>query len=128
MEYSITPDETGTYIVLKVIGPLNRQAAMHVILEAHEVGKKLGISRFLSDLTESQNLRSIVDDYELAYQEQPNNPNINRFARIAVLVAPEDHSHDFLVMAGMNAGIITKLFRDRGEAITYLTTSHIDFR
>ena len=120
MEYSITVSEDGKYIILKVKGDMDRVSAMREIIEAHELGAKLGIERYMADLTEARNIRSIVDDYELANDYTHNDRRINTFARVAMLVSSEDHTHDFLETASINAGWRVKLFRDRQQALNYL--------
>ena len=120
MEYNITVSENGKYIILKVIGDLDRSSSMRELIEAHELGAKLSIDRFMADLTEARNIRSILEDYQLANADTHNEPRINVAALVAMLVASDDHSHDFLETAGLNSGWRVKLFRDRQEAIDYL--------
>jgi hypothetical protein len=42
---------------------------------------------------------------------------------VALLVDPEDHSHDFVETVGRNAGLNVTLFRDRDAAKQYLSES-----
>ena len=72
------------------------------------------------DLVESKNVDSILDDYEFAYHDMQNTPEIERSARVAMLVSPDDHSHDFILTASRNAGQDVTRFIDRREAIHYL--------
>lgn len=41
-------------------------------------------------------------------------------ARVAGLISPGDHSHDFVETVSMNAGMFLKLFTDITEARNYL--------
>ena len=50
MDYKISPAETGDYIILTVRGTINRQTALQQDLEAHALGRELGIHRYLVDL------------------------------------------------------------------------------
>jgi hypothetical protein len=45
---------------------------------------------------------------------------------VAILVRPDDRSHDFAETAMKNAGLSVALFRDRERAIAYLRSSGVD--
>ncbi len=83
------------------------------------MGKELGIHSYLVDLTESQNMDTVASNFKWA-NEDMRMDGIDRFARAALVVDPEDHSHDFVVVAGQNAGINLSLFTDRSLAERYL--------
>ena len=120
MSYSITPSEDGKYIILKHWGEINSELAMKRNLEAHALGAKLGISRHLVDVTEARNVDSATKTYKFAYEDMKDPSGIDKKARIAVLVSPEDHSHDFVETVTRNAGQDVTLFRDRELAIRHL--------
>ena len=120
MEYSITPDEQAKYITLKIRGRIDQRTMLERIVDTSELAAKLGLDRFLADFTEAQNAGSISDDYKLANVDTRNNRSINHYSRVALLVAPEDHSYDFLEIASRNAGWNLRLFRDRQEALKFL--------
>ncbi|MBW1814413.1 MAG: hypothetical protein JRJ39_12290 [Deltaproteobacteria bacterium] len=65
-------------------------------LEAHTLGGKLGINRYLVDVTESRNTDSVMESYDFAYEDMKNTEGIDLYARVALLVSPGDHSHDFI--------------------------------
>ncbi len=119
MSYSISPSDDGSYLILKITGDINRQTAMQYNLKAHAAGAELGISCYLVDLTESRNVDSTVDTYEFAYQDMRDEPRISRSARIALLVAPGDHSHDFVETVARNSGLNVVIFTDRAAAEEY---------
>jgi hypothetical protein len=110
----------GKYIIQEIVGEINAEIALGFNRETHALGHRLGINRYLSDLTECRNTDSIIGNYDFAYSDMPADPGIDRFARVAVLIAPEDHSHDFVETACKNAGLDVTLFRDRDEAIRHL--------
>jgi hypothetical protein len=116
----ITPSEDGKYIILKHYGEINSELAMKRNLEAHALGAKLGITRHLVDVTEARNVDSPMNTYKFAYEDMRIPPGINLNASVAVLVSPEDHSHDFVETVTRNAGQNVTLFRDRESAIKYL--------
>lgn len=94
---------------------------MQTNIEAHTLGKKLEINRYLLDLREARNVDSPVNGYKFAYDDMPNEPMIDRKARVAMLVSPEDHSHDFIETVAQNTGLDVTLFRDYEQAIQHLT-------
>jgi hypothetical protein len=120
MTYTITPSNDKKYVILKVTGDINRRLAIKYDMEAHKIGHELGIDRYLMDLTESKNVESSVDNYEFAYKDIRDTPDIDRSARVAILVSPDDHSHDFIITVTRNSGLDVTLFIDREEAIRHL--------
>ena len=120
MSYEIYLSEDGKYIVAKHWGKLTSELVMERTQEAHELGEKLGITRHLMDVTEAVNVDSVSKTYKFAYIDLRALPGINLNVRVAVLVSPEDRSHDFVETVTRNAGQDVTLFRDRELAIKHL--------
>jgi len=120
MDYTITPSSNGKYIILKVKGTFRRPNIVPVILEAHALGMKLHIRGYLSDMTEAKNVDTNIENYEFAYTDMRKTEGIDKFARIATLVRPDDHSHDFVETVGVNTGMNFKIFTDRDEAVKFV--------
>jgi hypothetical protein len=120
MNYTITLSPDGAYIILKVVGDINRTLALKINLAAHQLGSEVGVNKYLMDLTESKNLETIADQYSFAYGDMHETPQIDRFAVVAMLTAPDDRSHDFIEVVANNAGLNVTLFSDREQAIEYL--------
>jgi hypothetical protein len=121
MNYTITPSEDGKYIIIKVQGEINRQIAMKQNREAHALGRKMGINRYLVDVTEARNTESNLDKYHFAYHDMKRDKDIDIYARVATLVSPGDHSHDFIETVSRNAGLNVKIFTDPDLAKQFLT-------
>lgn len=119
MEYSIAPSDDGKYIILKVIGQFGRQQALACHLEAHKMGREMGIDRFLLDFYDGRNTDTIMRNYTFVSQDM-RHPGINRDARIAILVSPYDHSHDFTEAMLKQEGIDVALFYDLELAVAFL--------
>jgi len=117
---SIAPSRDGKYIVVKVVGEYTRAHAMRDTIEAHALGKKLGTKRYLMDVSGARNVESTLGNYEIAHKDIPTTPGIDKTARVAILVDPSDHSHDFAETTARNAGLAVTLFRDRALAEAYL--------
>lgn len=120
MNYAITPSIDGHYIILTVSGETNRKIAMQHNREAHALGRKLGINRYLVDVREARNTDSIVENYDFAYKDMSETENIDRLARVAILSSPGDHSHDFIETVTRNSGLNVKLFNDPELARLFL--------
>lgn len=117
--YQIKPSEDGKYIILTVVGEITGQSAMEHNIAAHALGRELGINRYLTDLRQARNIDSVIHNYEFAYEDM-DSPDVDRTAVVAILAAPDDHSHDFVETVARNAGLNVTLFRDWDEAENYL--------
>lgn len=120
MSYTINLSDDGKYIILIVQGEINRQIAIPQNQEAHALGKQKGINRYLVDLTAARNTDPIPDQYDFAYKDMQQAEGIDHLARVALLVAPGDHSHDFIETVARNAGHDVKIFTDRTLALAHL--------
>ena len=120
MDYTIAPSEDGKYIVITVRGEINGESATKITLEAHALGRELGIERFLEDLTECRNLETDTHNYTFARKDLLRQKGLNYTARVALLVSPDDRSHDFVAMVTRNSGLDVRLFTDREQAVQHL--------
>ena len=120
MSYTIYPTEDRKYIVLKHKGEMNSEVGLTRVIEAHKLGAEIGINRYLVDLTEAINLDPASKSYMYAYEDLKTPSGINPNARVAMLVSPDDHSHDFVETVLRNAGHNVTLFRDQELAIEHL--------
>jgi hypothetical protein len=120
MSYTISVSEDGKYIILKIQGDITSELVMKRVQEAHQLGEQLGITRHLMDVTEAKNIDPVAKTYRFAYTEIGKYPGINMKARVAVLVSPDDHSHDFSETVIQNAGQNVTFFRDRESAVRHL--------
>lgn len=120
MEYTIHPSDDGRYIILKVTGEITADQMMACNIETHAAGEKLGVFRYLVDVTEARNVDSVINNYQFAYRDLRGRTDMNKSARVAILADPEDASHDFAETVMRNAGVNVKLFKDRDAAISHL--------
>ncbi len=126
ISYKIFLSDDGKYIIAKHWGTLNSKLIMERTLEAHALGEKLDITRHLMDVTEATNTEPIIDTYKFAHKDVRRTPGINTGVRVAVLVRPDDHSHDFAETVAKNAGQDVTIFRDRDSAIAHLLKDTTD--
>jgi hypothetical protein len=120
MSYQISVSEDGKYIVTKYEGEINSELILQRTIEAHALGDKLGITRHLMDVTEATNREPVANTYNFAYKDVRSTPGINIKVKVAVLVRPGDHSHDFAELVTNNAGQNIKIFTDREAAVEHL--------
>jgi hypothetical protein len=120
MDYTITPSIDGAFIILKIKGIINREIAMRLNLEAHALGRKLHVKRYLVDVTEAKNTDTIIGNYNFAYSDMQQMEGIDKHALVATLVSPDDHSHDFIGTVARNAGLNVEIFTDADEAKRFL--------
>lgn len=126
MQHIISLSEDSAYIILKYVGTISRELALKATEEAHQFGRKHGVKHYLVDVTEAVNVENLMGNYDFAYDDLAN-AKIDRTACIAMLVNPNDQTHDFVETLLINAGHDVKLFRDRDAANQYLYNM-MDFR
>ena len=120
MEYQIRPSEDHDYIILSVTGEFTAKSFMRCIVEAHTLGREMGIHAYLVDVRQARNVDSAFGNYDFAYSDMKKTAGIDPLARVAGLISPEDHSHDFVETTTNNAGMLLKLFTELAEAENYL--------
>ena len=111
---------TNKYIIIKIVGDFTAKEMMTCVAESHSQGRSMGVRRYLVDVTEARNVDSAQGNYEFAYIDMKQNENADPHARVAALISPGDHSHDFAATTSTNAGMSLTLFTDLGDAVSYL--------
>lgn len=120
MDAQVAISEDKTYVTIKVCGNISRNKTLRQIAELSRLGKYFEIRRYLCDLVDARMVDSLAEQYFFAQYDLRNTPYIDTGARIAVLVDPNDHSHDFMETAVRNAGLDLRLFTDVEDAKAYL--------
>ncbi len=120
MAHRLEISADGTHVILTVRGDMTRERAMALNCEAHARGKQHGINRYLVDVTASRNTESPVGNFSFAYEDMARAPEIDRSARVAILVSPGDHTHDFVETVSRNSGLDVTIFTDRSRAEEHL--------
>jgi hypothetical protein len=115
----VAVSEDRHHVLIKITGTINRRSAVEYDQRAHALGRESNIRRYFMDLTECVNVDPAADAFEFAYHDMRADPFDPR-ARVTALVAPDDHSHDFIETVCRNAGHNVTLFRDRAEALRHL--------
>lgn len=119
MNYQVAVSESGDYIVVRVSGDITSEIARNFSLDADQAGSEHGLKRYLFDMTRATNVESILRNYQYAYEDMAE-MDLDRSARSAVLVSPQDRSHDFVETVATNAGYNVRLFTDEAVAVAWL--------
>jgi hypothetical protein len=119
MNCTITPSADESFIMIKVRGDINRHSAVQMNLEAHELGRRLRIRRYLVDATESRNTDNTLGTYEFAHSDMRRTEGVDLGARVAMLISAVDRSHDFVETTAINAGLNVRIFTDPDKAMQF---------
>jgi hypothetical protein len=120
MTYAISTPKGHNYIVVKVIGEVTRLQALSMNEESHRIARERGVSRILMDMVEARNIESKIENYFFAYEDMKQSAVIDKRIRVAMLVDPTDHSHDFIETVSRNSGLNFSLFTSRPLAEDHL--------
>jgi hypothetical protein len=119
MPYRVEPAPSKRHIRITVNVAMTRKVAADAGEEAAALGRKMGVKRFLYDVRSAPNTETVLSNYEFANDELPA-LGFDRGARVALLVAEDDRSHDFVILAMQNAGFHSVVFSDEAEAVEWL--------
>ncbi|KAB2922569.1 MAG: hypothetical protein F9K22_11335 [Bacteroidetes bacterium] len=119
MQYSLSVSGDRRFVITTVHVNMTRELAKTIVADSQSLGRAHGLRCYLQDLTGSRNEESVFQAYSFAHEDMSLS-HVDRGAVVAVLVQPEDHSHDFVELVCRNAGLNMRLFRDRESAERYL--------
>ena len=120
MPYNLSISDDNTMIIIKVDGNVNSTMALEYSMNAYLLAKDKGILCFLIDLTNARNQQTIAENYDFMNLDLDESGFVDRRAKIAMLVSPEDHSHDFVEKIARIMGHNILLCRKMDDAITFL--------
>ena len=120
MPYNLSISDDNTMIIIKVDGNVNSNMALEYSMNAYLLAKDKGILCFLIDLTNARNQQTIAENYDFMNLDLDESGFVDRRAKIAMLVSPEDHSHDFVEKIARIMGHNILLCRKMDDAITFL--------
>ena len=119
MNFETTIAPSRKYLVCRVFVPITAEVARQIVVETEKLAQESGIKSRLIDVRNIRNISSVSGNYDLAYKDL-DKLHMARDSRVAVLVSPDDSSHDFALPAGRNAGFNVHKFTDRAVAIVWL--------
>ena len=119
MACRISVIEDQGFVILEYNGDIKRNEALKDFLKAYETGREKGIKKFLINLNDSKNADTAVNTYQFAYEDL-GNPAFDKTITVALLVSPDNRTHDFSETVLINSGLNARLFRDYKKAVKYL--------
>lgn len=119
MDLKVGLSEDQHHVVVRVEGTITRKGAFEFNRAAAKLAREHEIEAYLFDLRRAVNVESAADNYAIAY-EDASEIAFSRSARIAVLHAPDDTSHQFIETVALNAGYCMKHFTAEQDALAWL--------
>lgn len=119
MNFETTIAPSRKYLVCRVFVPITVEVARQIVVETEKLSEESGIKSRLIDVRNIRNISSVSGNYDLVYKDL-DELHMARGSRVAVLVSPDDSSHDFALIAVRNAGFNVRKFNDQATAIVWL--------
>lgn len=120
MPYTISVPPGEDYVLVTVTGEITRDLAFEHVTAANARASETGIRCFLFDIVEARNVESVLGNFKMTHADSRLVPASYRESCVAVLVHPDDDSHDFNEVLAQNAGMDLMLFRERDKALKHL--------
>lgn len=119
MSFEISISDDGSYIRVKVFENINGALEKDFAEKAIKEAKIRSINRFLVDVRGTKNIATTVDQYLFGHEDLRSFA-LDSFSSIVILVDEGDESHNFIETVLKNAGFMTYLTTDEGEALKWL--------
>jgi len=123
MEYELKVSNGGNYLIVTHKGNVTGEIALKAVLESHTLAREHGILCILVDAIEARYFESKMEKYYATVYERFKNQQIDRRTCVALLVDPDDYSHDSMETLMRIIGHNVTLFRNREKAIKHLKSS-----
>jgi hypothetical protein len=119
MKYEISMSGSRRYIKVRVDEVINAELEREFSYKTIQEAKKHNIKNFLVDVRNVSNVAGNLENYVFAYKNM-RQFGLEKDSKIAVLVNPDDKSHDFIETVFRNAGYSCVIFTDEKTAIDWL--------
>lgn len=120
MGYTIRISDDNSIIMITVVGVVDSNLALEYTVKSHQLGREIGILNFLVDLIGARNMQSPVENYDFVISDLDESQFIDRRAKVAMLVSPDDDSHNFIETISRYSGYNVKIFRKLEDALGFL--------
>ena len=114
--------EGQSWINVRIYDPLTKKLVLDLLEEAVRVSTKHKRCGLLMDVRGAPSLKTTVEDYDIAYYRLQE-LGYKQCLKSAIVVDPEDNSHDFLETCVMNAGYNWRIFSDADLADLWLRSA-----
>ena len=120
ISYELNVMEDRSWMYVRVYDPVTRVLALDLLKDAVEQAKKHGAYNFLIDARGVPSMKSTIEDYDIVNYRLPE-LGFERRSKGAVIVDPDDRSHDFFETCTINAGYNWRIFTDADLASQWLS-------
>jgi hypothetical protein len=122
MQYKLNMMEGRPWIYVRVYDPMTKALALDVLKDAARQAAKQGVCNLLIDARGTPSVKTTVEDYDIAYYRLQE-LGFTRDSKSAILVDPDDKTHDFFETCTMNAGYNWRIFSDADLASQWLDSA-----
>ena len=109
MDYHVSLTENKKHLICVVTGKFSADQAKLFAEEAGKLALETGCRRLLFDVRNARNTSDIFQNYDFAFDAGDHLIHQSD-TRTAILVSPEDDSHDFMETVMSRAGYTTRVF------------------
>ncbi len=122
MAFEINIQEKLKFLEISYIGEVKPEELFDALHKIVEIGTKENISKVLADCSDMNGGHSITDLYSLISSFDGNNIYRLKEALIMPKLEASEKEVKFYETACFNRGINVKLFKDRMDAVSWLTS------
>ena len=122
MQYELNMTEGRSRLSVRVYDPVTKALALDLLKEVVRESTKHDVSNLLIDARGVPSTKTTVEDYDIAYyrlEELGFKPHV----KSAIVVDPDDQTHDFFETCTMNAGYNWRIFSDPDLANQWLDSA-----
>jgi hypothetical protein len=124
MEFEVSQSEDRPYLIVTAFEALTADIQRRMMQAVAERMAEQGIKAVLVDVSSVRNVATVHENFNFANYEA-NQLDFPRHSRVAILVDPDDHSHNFIETVFQNAGYSCRIFQDEDSAIEWLTAQNV---
>lgn len=118
MSYNVDLSPDGLSVNVRVNVPLTREVALSFTRDAIDLAQRYGVRAILFDVRGHRAVDGMLNQYD--YARKLEELGLDPASRIAVLVDPDDDSHDFVETTSRNRGVLLKIFYDEHDVHDWL--------
>ncbi|NLT52133.1 MAG: hypothetical protein GXX85_14610 [Ignavibacteria bacterium] len=121
MDYQLKVSASRKFLIAEVNVNMSSRLGNIIAGEAVAFGKKKYLKRILYDLRKVRNKEDVHLKYKFVNSDMPK-PGNGYFEKSAILVSPDDASHNTIVSFMKSCGFNVMKFEDEQKAVQWLET------
>jgi hypothetical protein len=123
MLYTVRLSSRCDHLHITIADDFDAGQALQVVQQTSLMGLKHDIHRYLVDVRGAKNIAGPIENFEFVYTDLLELPYRDPRTRIALIVAAEDQSHDFLTVLAVNGSAYFQIFRDLAVGLAFLNVA-----